>query len=409
MARRTVLAGLLAGLAAATPPAAQPGHEPDCVEYPAPDSTLPNGYPFDAQGAVALFRFHRQQEAVRDLDAAREIVRGPWRWGLFPDRREELAKALDSLRDCLATRQPAPLATVTVRVLGYRQDGPGLAPQAGARVFVEEIPVGRTDGRGLLTARVPSGPIGVEAEVAPDQWNWVDIHPEPGSSESIEITLSDGKEVTERTALVLAEAVGDVVPATSKSLTLRFVRGGRLAPVTTIDDVDAVDWQGSTIGVVEEHFAVVGGEIVARDAGAVFDAAAPTFGHPIRLRVGAMAGPNERHAGVIAFHVARSPLSVTLAAPPSNPALPVSGVEVGISLLGGGVGLQRVSDAEGRLHVDAVPHGTVALECETVSGGKYYYGRATLTLSGPRSVTLVLRHADDLIKGVPPLRAVTSP
>jgi hypothetical protein len=46
----------------------------------------------------------------------------------------------------------------------------------------------------------------------------------------------------------------------------------------------------------------------------------------------------------------------------------------------------------------------VALECVVESDGKYYYGDATVTHSGPRSVTLVVRHVEDLKNGVPPTR-----
>jgi hypothetical protein len=116
-----------------------------------------------------------------------------------------------------------------------------------------------------------------------------------------------------------------------------------------------------------------------------------------------MASSDELHYGRIAFRVGQSPLRVTLATPPSNPDLPLSNVAVGISTLHG-IAIQRVSDAAGRFQIESFPHGTVALECVVQSGGRYYYGDATLRHSGPRAVTLVLRHVDDLKTGVPPLR-----
>ena len=112
----------------------------------------------------------------------------------------------------------------------------------------------------------------------------------------------------------------------------------------------------------------------------------------------------ELHQGTIAFRVGQSPLSVTLAPPPSNPALAVSNIEVGISLIGAGIALQRVSDVKGRLEIESLPHGTIGLECVVVVNGKYYYGDAILVHSGPHSVTLVLRNVDDLKNGVAPLR-----
>ena len=231
--------------------------------------------------------------------------------------------------------------------------------QAGARVYVEGIAVGRTGRNGTLTVRVPSGPIGVEAEIPIDQWNWTDISIAPGQSESIDITLSEGKEVTERTALVLAEAVDDIVPLASKSLTLKFMRDGRLAPVARIEQVDVVDREGNLKGRLDEQFAVVNGAIVATSAARVFQALAARFDDTIGLQVQAMGSERQLHQGKIAFRVGQSPLSVTLSPPPSNPGLAVSNIEVGLSILGAGIAMQRTSDANGRIDVAAFPHGTV--------------------------------------------------
>ncbi len=404
MARYGVLVVLLAGFIVSAPAVAQPDGRPACAEYPETDIILPNGYPFDAHGAVTLFRFHRQKDALRKLDAARATARGPWRWRLPPDRRARLASALDALRNCLAATEPPPLATLTLRVLA---DGPEasnhIGPQPGARVHVEGVAVGRTGRNGTLTARVPSGPISVEAEVPISHWNWTDINLAPGRSETVEITLSEGKEVSERTVLVLAEAVDDIVPITSKSLTLKFMREGRLAPVTSIDQIDLVDREGNFKGSLNKYFSVVRGELVSTDAGRVFEALAPQIWQTIALQVQAMFD-HELHQGTIAFRVGQSPLSVTLAPPPSNPALAVSNIEVGVSLIGAGIALQRVSDANGRLEIESLPHGTIGLECVVVVNGRYYYGDAILAHSGPHSATLVLRNVDDLKNGVPPLR-----
>ena len=113
---------------------------------------------------------------------------------------------------------------------------------------------------------------------------------------------------------------------------------------------------------------------------------------------------DEAHDGRFAFRMGQWPLSVTLEAPPSNPALSVSKIEVGISLIGAGIAVQRVSEATGRFEVASFPEGPVALECVAVSGGSHYYGDATLVHTGPRSVTLILRNVEDLKNGVAPMR-----
>jgi hypothetical protein len=404
MAPRRVLFGLLIAFSVAAAARAQTQGRPDCADYHTPDIALPNGYPFDAARAVALFRFHRQQEALQELDAGRALIAGSWRWRIPTDQHKELASALDALRNCLATTEPPAVGTLTVRVFGHAPDSASEGPQAGARVYVEGVAVGRTGSDGTLTARVPSGPISVEAEIPIDQWGGVDINLTPGQSDAIEITLSEDKEVNEHTTLVLAEAIDDILPVTAPSLTLKFIRDGRLAPVTVIDDIEVVDRDGNVRAAIEEQFRVVRGEIVATNAARVFEVLAPQFDDPIVLRVLAIDSEHGMHQGHIAFRVAQWPLSVRLEPPPSNPALSVSNIEIGISLLGEGIGVQRVSDANGRFELESFPSGTVAFDCVVVSNGWYYYGDAMLDHSGPESVTLVLRSVEDVKNGVAPLR-----
>jgi hypothetical protein len=405
MAPRRVLVGLVIAFSVAAAARAQTQGRPDCADYHTPDIALPNGYPFDAARAVALFRFHRRQEALQELDAGRAIIAGPWRWRIPTDQHKELASALDALRNCLATTEPPAVGTLTVRVFGHAPDSTSdVGPQAGARVYVEGVAVGRSGPDGTLTARVPSGPISVEAEIPIDQWGGVDINLTPGQSDAIEITLSEDKEVNEHTTLVLAEAIDDILPVTAPSLTLKFIRDGRLAPVTLIDDIEVVDRNGDVRAAIEEQFRVVRGEIVATNAARVFEVLAPQFDDPIVLRVLAIDAEHGMHQGHIAFRVAQWPLSVRLEPPPSNPALSVSNIEIGISLLGEGIAVQRVSDANGRFELESFPSGTVAFDCVVVSNGWYYYGDAMLDHSGPESVTLILRSVEDVKNGVAPLR-----
>jgi hypothetical protein len=401
-----VLLALLVIFITATPARAQARDWSGCVDqYSVSNFALPNGYPFDVPRALTLFRFQRQHDALRELDAARAIVRSPWRWRVPSDMREELTSSLDALRNCLARTTPPRLATLTVRVLGYDRDGGDTPrPQAGARLYVDGILMGRTGRDGTFTARVPSGPIEVHAEIPINQASFAGIDLAPGESRSLEIMLSDGKEVDEHTTLVFAEAVDDIVPVGARSLTLKFMQDGRRAPVTSIDTVEVETLKGDFRIDLTEHFSVVGGEIVAVNPTRVFEALRAQFGETIVLQVQAMSSSDAMHYGKIAFRVGQWPLSVRLEAPPSNGALSVANIEVGISMLGAGIAVQRMSDANGRLEVASLPEGTVAFECVAVSGGKYYYGDATLTHSGPRSITLVLRNIEDLTNRVAPLR-----
>jgi hypothetical protein len=401
--RRILCVGLIAGAIGTAVADAQSRPIPECAHYTQPFTDLPNGLPFDVPRAIALFRFGRQDDALRELDSARTIARGPWRWRLPPDLRDEMASALDAVRACLAANEPAPLSTLTVRVLGDRPDG-SHGPMAGARVFVDDIPLGSTSREGTLTAQIPSGRVRLEAAFPVGQWRDMDLSLPPGQSELVDITLADGKEVTEPSTLALVEAVDDIVPQTSSSLTLQFLQNDRPAPVSEINRIELVDETGGFDTSLDEHFAVKDGQIVATNPQRLFKALAAWFGQTIRLAVYASASEDAWHVGTIAFRVGQSPLSVALAAPPSNPALGLSNIEVGISMPGAGIAVQRISDARGRFEIAAFPHGTASFECVAVADGKYYYGQAILEHSGPQEVTLVLRHVDDLHSGVAPLR-----
>ena len=113
-----------------------------------------------------------------------------------------------------------------------------------------------------LTARVPPGPIEVSAEIPLTLASFAEVNLAPGKSGSVEIRLSDGKEVDEHTTLLLVEAVDDIVPLSAPSLTLRFMQGSRFAPVARIEPIDAENLQGDLRANLAEHFRVDNGEIV---------------------------------------------------------------------------------------------------------------------------------------------------
>ncbi len=356
---------------------------------------LPNRDPFDLDRAMTLFRFNRQRESRAMLDAAARKVRGAWRWRLPHDLRSEVTQDIDAFRDCVATTKPAPLGTLTVRTRGA--DVPAMT------VSVDAIAIGRTSRNGTITARVPSGVIRVTAERTPSWWGSEYVSIRPGRPATVSIAIDDGKEVSEETPLVLAEAVDDIVPASTTSFTLKFMRAGRLVPIVSIQQIDLDDPDATSIPGLAELFTVSQGAILARNTSALFDALAPDLDRTISLLVVATDSAEVFHANRIAFRVGRSGLSVALAPPPSNPQLALSNIQVGVSVMGAGIAVERVSDARGRIEIASFPHGPIALDCVAVSEGRYYYGEAMLVHSGQRQVKLVLRHVSDVINGVPAL------
>jgi hypothetical protein len=404
---------MLAGLEAVAPVHAQSdwtsqvcGPQHSSASTTVGNLKLPNGNPFDVHRAMALFRFNRQKEALRELDEALSNLRGPWRWRVRDDQRKRLTADLNAFRRCIADTEAPAMATLTVDTFLVE---PAESEQrrltiAGATVKVEDLPVGRTGEDGTLMVRVPSGAIRVTAELAPTTWGDAYVTVSPGGSERLSLAMDAEKEVSEDTNLVVVEAVDDIIPVTSPSFTLKFTRGDRVAPVVSVVSIYLLDRDEDFERNLEELFTVANSAITANGTAEVFDSLAKHFGETITLQVSAEDAAGGMHYGEVRFRVGQSRLLVTLSPPPSNPALPVANIEVGVSIVGAGIAVPRVSDAEGRFEIEALPHGTIAFDCETISNGLYYYCGGTMANWGEQSVMLVLRHVTDLVNGVPAVR-----
>jgi hypothetical protein len=377
--------------------------EASTAEMDAGRFTLPNRNPIQPYEILTLFRFHEQREALARLDAAQKLLAGPFRWRVPPDQHKDAIAAVAAMRACIADHKPPPLATLTVRTSGLENNR--RLPREGVRISVERRVVGTTRRGGALTLPVPSGEIYVTASLGATNWGEGFVNLALGSSGQLSIVLDPDKEGfdIDDVDLVLAEAVDDIIPVTSGTFTLKFMRNGHVVPIATIRSVDLLDKGGNLERDLAQLFKVTDGVLRAGNPKAVFDALAGEPEQTIRLGVEAEDAKGLSAGNRVGFRIGQSSLTVTLAAPPSNPALPVSNIEVGVSL-SDGVAVQGVSDAAGRFTVDSFPNRTVSLRCETTFQGGYYYGEGTVDLSRPRSVTLVLRNVKDIVNGVPPFK-----
>jgi hypothetical protein len=297
-------------------------------------------------------------------------------------------------------------ATLTVQTFTYDESAPdGQGPPAGggAYVSVDGTPVGQTSSDGTLTVEVAPGERVVSATVPSTSSGEASIVLGSGESGSLSIVLDDSKEVTEATDLILVEATDSLIPITSPSFTLRFVRNGTTMPITRIAHVELLDRNGNASTELASLFGIAAGTIAATNAQSFFGWVPRT--EPAVLRVQAVDATGFTHSNVIRFSVGQFALELTLAPPPSNPALPVSNIPVSVSVIGTTITLPQTSDAQGRVVIPSLPHATLVVDAETASGGVHYYGRATVSHSGETSATLVLRNVVDLLSSVPPVSA----
>jgi hypothetical protein len=358
---------------------------------------------------IALARFHRSGEALVKLDALATLLEGPAGQRVEEAARTELRNATLALRNCVTSAAPAPLATVTVRLFeedDRRKDGRGTSAGAGVYLDVEGIPIGRSGPRGTIVAKVPSGPIAIHATAYPSSWGESLVDLPAGASRTVSIVLAGDKEPSEESDLVLEEAPEDILPANSASVTLKFVQDDRLVTIEDIDDIELSDAPGESTEFVEEFFTVNGGVIRAAEVPALFERIEKhsRIGRSLALVAMAVDTEGRTHSGTLRFQLGRFRLAVRLAAPPSNPALPVAHIPVRVSVVGSDIAMTRIADANGRVEMESLPDATIEFDAHTTAGNDHYYLDAAVTACANRSVTLRMLNVKDLVAGV---RAMT--
>jgi hypothetical protein len=362
-----------------------------------------------ARQAPVLSRFHRSREALAKLDSLAALLGGPVAQRLEEAARTEVTNATAALRNCVTSAVAPALSTVTIRVFtedDTRSDGRGAPAGAGVYLDVDGIPIGRSDPKGALVAQVPAGKIEIHATEYPSSWGTALVDAPPGGSRTVSIVMAGDKEPSEDSDLVVEEAPDGILPASSASLTLKFVQDDRLVTIEHIDDIELSDAPGESTEAVEEFFTVNAGVIRAADVPALFERIEkrPRTGRLLALAAMAIDTEGRTHYGTVRFQLGRFRLAVRLAAPPSNPALSVANIPIRVSVIGSDIAMNCISDANGRFEMDSLPDATIEFDAHTAAANNHYYLDATVTLCADRSVTLRMRNVEDLVAGV---RAVT--
>ena len=364
--------------------------------------------------AVALFRFQRSDDALALLDALVALLDGPRGERLEDAVGDALTTSIRTLRTCVATSQAAPLATITIHAFdedGTSEGGAGRPVGEGASVDVEGIPVSRTGPDSSLQAVVPSGTIGIRVTHDASSVGRQVVTLSPGAFSQVSVVLAEGKEPSEDSDLVFEEAADDVLPADAASLTLTFVQDETPVRISQIVEIALSDDPDAFREDLKPFFTVVHGVMQATNLPAVRGriAAYSKNGRPLSLAVIAIDTQGRGHYGRLRFQVGEFRLAVTLAPPPSNPALRVSNIKVRVTVGGGDVAMTRTSDAQGRFEIESLPDATLDFEAHTEASGMHYYTNASLTLCGNGSVTIPMLSVKDIVAGTPGMRDRTTP
>jgi hypothetical protein len=300
----------------------------------------------------------------------------------------------------LVPGQTAQLDVRAVFAAGYL--GPQPAPVGpGFRVLVNGVARGITDAGGRLLVTVQAGPVEVAVQRPPNEGG---SQPVPavaaGSTVAVTVNIDDGKEIAADARLQLDAVQQGVLPRQASSIALRFV-DAREQPVrlSVLHSVDLIDVSGNLTPLTSLFSLRPDGGVTATPA-AFYQALAGKLGR-LSLQVSGEDANGTVYTGTRDFHLADYRVRLQLAAPPSNPALPLAGIRLTATILNTDLRFQAESDANGLLVLPDLPRGNLSLSGSVTANGIVHVGQGTVPLSGNSLVTLTLRAPADVLANVP--------
>ncbi|WP_369229229.1 hypothetical protein AB5J56_01530 [Streptomyces sp. R21] len=376
--------------------------------------------PYDAVGNVVLSLSHLEGEGVPGLLDRITLVAGS-----TVNQVYEVPGVVLGL-SALATAD-AP-TSVTVWIWGYRSeagvppvvetssppqqqeaelvvravldDGAGGAgPSAGAGVLIrlDGVDAGATGADGSLTLSPPVAQHLITAVIPSMAAGEQLVTVEPGTTAEVTVVLFSG-EIIEPVDLALAELVNGALPLDTPTVTLRFLRAGLMVPITSLYEVELRFGASQTEDLTSLFSATPEGAVAAVDAAAMI---AEVVGLPSesRLRVSAADQQGFSYEGTVVFVPGVYHVQIQLEAPPSQPQLPVSGVEIKVRSSNGAPAL-CISDALGACELSDVPGNMLEVEATVEYAGLTYVAQALVAVDQDLRLLVRLLGLVDLANGV---------
>lgn len=368
--------------------------------------------------AWRAFWKEKQSAVANDsLDTLDHLLASNATKGVSAQSKALVAEAVAEFRQCINGQLPVGTATLAISVFNYDEttpDGKGEPAGAGVYLFVDGKHLASTNDNGQATLTVPAGTVVVQAIVPSTAIAEATVEAPEGAAVPLQLVLDDSKEVASPVQLSVSGMTGNVLPVTFDSFTITLLDNGAPRAAVTVAEVAIEDDLGNTLERLTDNFQVDAlGRLQPVDLTVVANAVRRYPGRSLVLRVMAEDALGFTLLGTQSLYLGQHMLNVTLVAPPSNPSLPVAGVQVTYQLMGTGLTLVGISDAAGNVSFGLVPLGNTSLDTVITQSGRYYYGQASFFLSRPSMAQVTMTHADDIANGVPrfellPLATVTS-
>ncbi|GAB3380740.1 RHS repeat domain-containing protein [Lysobacter fragariae] len=339
-----------------------------------------------------------------NLDTLGQLLAGNPTKGVGAQSKTLVAEAVTDFRRCINGEVPVGTSTLAISVFRFDEttpDGKGAPAGEGVYVFVDGKHLALTDANGKATVTVPAGLVAVQAIVPSTSIAEASVQAAAGATVPLELVLDDSKEVTSPVQLSVSSVSENVLPAGFTSFTVTLLDGGAPRAAVSVAEVTLEDDIGNTLERLTDDFQVDAlGRLEPVTLATVADAVARYPGRTLVLRVMAEDALGFTLLGTMPLYLGQHALNVTLVAPPSNPSLPVAGIQVTYRLMGSDLTVVRTSDAAGNLSFGPVPLGNANLDSVTLQSGRYYYGQASFFLTRSSLARVTMTHADDIANGV---------
>jgi len=299
-------------------------------------------------------------------------------------------------------RSPSPVQPAEITIEVVLEDEQTRAG-AGLPVFVDGMPAGATSTDGSFVMAVGTGTHVVRVV---DPWlaggghTFPDLA--PGVKASAKVVLTNAG-VREPVRLEIAELQDGVLPLGFASFEARFVddepKIPRLQGSFTLESAAAL-----VVLDLEAEFELTGdGWLRHKAPDAIRQLLAAMTGE-VDVRFTAIDDRGFRFDASLPLRVGRHRVTGQLAAPPSNPSLPLAGVPIFARLLNSPVTFPTTSDAAGTFVLPHVPNGVLEFDFAVEASGNTYNGFGTMSIQGGTDLTLTLVSGLDVRNGVPSIR-----
>ncbi len=302
--------------------------------------------------------------------------------------------------------------SVPVQVHAAFDDGSGNAgAQVGAGVIirVDGVEKGITDASSAATIPLLPGSHTLEAVLPSLAIGQQAITVTAGQSNSITVLLDGNRDVIEPSQLTIDELVNGGLPLDTPTLTLRFLKNGATVPMTHLWEVElsSRDPNFQPIQLTPSFHVTPSGTVATGDTYIVNNVLS-TLESDAVVDVIASDARGFSYEAEVAFAPGLYTLNGQLAAPPSQPALPLGDIVLQATF-GDGITKIVTSSSTGAFTLTQVPGGMLNLSGVTTSGGNVYNASAYVAVDGNQNLLVRPLGLTDILAGVVPWEITPAP